>query len=1167
VQGRKRPDEASGSSRSASRSSSHTYSDSRDLIDLKLALADRGVELVSYVVGKTPDRTSRRTVRLGSKGAFAYEASGPKRGQWFDHEASEGGDLLDLIKMRVIGRDDFVEALRWARSWLGWPVDGPAPVDSKRDERRRAQAESLARAEAEAAADRRERIARAERIWKRSQPIAGTVAERYIRETRRIPVETWPETVRFDPVENALVVMGTDDDGALCGVQLVRLTAAATKIPDGGPKLVKQSYGAFDGAAVHLPGSEHGPVILAEGPETGLSVWAATGYETRIALGSMSKLSPPAGRRAVLALDDDKADAPSRRALRTAQREWRETGRDVVEAHPWETRRGDKSDFNDVIRQAGPVAVRARINLVVDKPHIIGQRLIRLDEARATLDRRVAEWAAAAQAWPPEAGENYPVHAIGVTLGTGKTETAIRHAETMLRSMRGAGDERVIVIAVPEHRLSAEVANRAEALGIKVAIWRGREAHLPGDDEAKMCGNVEEVRLAQRMFADIDDDVCKTCPLRDGCAYLAQREQDADLWIVGHPLIFHATPNAIRRRGVAALIVDESPWQAGLIGIDGGGIEVALDVLDPSVLPLPRGDGPDGGARLEDLRQRLKIAVENEGDGPVRREALKAVGFDANSGAVASGLEWRRKVETGPWREREDNRTLGQMNALWSGVHALMQPDGPEVSGWLTLGRSSKPGPKVRVIKVTGRRDIGASWRVPTLLIDASLDEALVRPYWPQVQVTARIEVETPHMRVRQAAGRAYSKAMLAPLSHAAETVRAEKVEERRRKARERLRAFVTKVDRERGGRTLVVSNKAIIEALGLPQHIERAHFNAVAGRDIWGNVASVIVVGRPQPSPKDAERIAGALTGKAPQSIGDKWYPRGDVHRRQKVDGGVRIIPGQADAHPDETVERIRQRIAEGEVMQAIGRGRGVNRTAADELEVLVLSDAVLPVPVDDFLPDEVTKPEPADLMLAEDGIAYQDAVAAAAAHPSLWASAEAARKALQRQRCGTFWYKGLSIPNCPALPRAVTVAYRRAGQGQRQAQATVDLRIHPDPRAALEQSLGPLAFFDIIERQADAEPIEAVVLDFPAPQQPIEETPQQYARTSEEPVVVDLDAVRMAVRDGGVRYGVLAGELSMSTSQLSNILAGRRRLKPDDAERLAQIIATIQPVQGRLL
>ena len=168
---------------------------------------------------------------------------------------------------------------------------------------------------------------------------------------------------------------------------------------------------------------------------------------------------------------------------------------------------------------------------------------------------------------------------------------------------------------------------------------------------------------------------------------------------------------------------------------------------------------------------------------------------------------------------------------------------------------------------------------------------------------------------------------------------------------------------------------------------------------------------------------------------------------------------------HSDPIAEGIRNRICEAEVMQAIGRGRGVNRTADRQLEVVVLSDAVLPVPVDRFAsPDEALRTTAKDEMLARGGVAFEDATAAHKAYPDLWPTIEAAKKALQRRNTGTFWYNDISIPKCPR-DRVVEVVYQRAGAKQRKGRAVVDLLIAPDPRAAIEAALGELAFFEKLD------------------------------------------------------------------------------------------------------
>jgi len=138
----------------------------------------------------------------------------------------------------------------------------------------------------------------------------------------------------------------------------------------------------------------------------------------------------------------------------------------------------------------------------------------------------------------------------------------------------------------------------------------------------------------------------------------------------------------------------------------------------------------------------------------------------------------------------------------------------------------------------------------------------------------------------------------------------------------------------------------------------------------------------------------------------------------------------GEADGHPDEIAEKICGRIAEGEIIQALGRGRRVNRNTQNPLEAFVLSDAVLPVPVDEFLNDDtVLNPTLGELMLAEGGIAFCSPADAAKAYPQLWPNAPAAKKpfsapVLKKERGarkrseGHFRIEGFSYENVPLIP-----------------------------------------------------------------------------------------------------------------------------------------------------
>jgi putative DNA primase/helicase len=149
-------------------------------------------------------------------------------------------------------------------------------------------------------ADDAKRIATAQRLWKASAPVAGTLGEHYLTVHRgiRCPSHGWPEAVRFHPGSRALIVAATLLDGTVQAVQRVLLTAEGAKISREdaerlSPPTNKVTNGVQVSAAIRLPALlPDAPLLLAEGPETGLSVWAATGAETWVALGSMSRAAP-----------------------------------------------------------------------------------------------------------------------------------------------------------------------------------------------------------------------------------------------------------------------------------------------------------------------------------------------------------------------------------------------------------------------------------------------------------------------------------------------------------------------------------------------------------------------------------------------------------------------------------------------------------------------------------------------------------------------------------------------------------------------------------------------------------------------------------------------------------------------------------------------------------
>ncbi len=131
-------------------------------------------------------------------------------------------------------------------------------------------------------------------------------------------------------------------------------------------------------------------------------------------------------------------------------------------------------------------------------------------------------------------------------------------------------------------------------------------------------------------------------------------------------------------------------------------------------------------------------------------------------------------------------------------------------------------------------------------------------------------------------------------------------------------------------------------------------------------------------------ERIAEALTGSAvPLLTG--WYPK-VATGREMANGDA--VAAECDRHPDPICEAIRWQICEGELVQIIGRARGVNRTEADPVDVLVMTDAPLPLPLDSTVTADDLAPGPAELMLGMAGIAFESATDMATGLSQDWGS-----------------------------------------------------------------------------------------------------------------------------------------------------------------------------------
>jgi hypothetical protein len=749
-------------------------------------------------------------------------------------------------------------------------------------------------------------------------------------------------------------------------VQLVRLDPRGDKLSEEAARErkvhVKQTYARSPAPAV-LAARRPGPLLVVEGPETGIALWRSTGHEVRVALGTggLAKLDLPHGRQVIVCRDDDARGSTADRTLVRALRRWRCQGVDVAVATPHPIRRGDKSDFDDLLREQGSDAVAARIAFAADAGSASRTRRP-ATVAQVALERAVDRFFALV----PHEGETPSQHAIRIDVAGGKSTIAARASVEQVRKLRAAGDDRTMFWAVPRHDLADQGAELLRQYGpeLRVAVWRGRRALNPARPGQRMCEEPERVAEAAALSLDPQTYACQTCPLKADCAYQAQRERRADIWVGAHELMFHTKPAAFET--LAAVVVDESPVAASLIGMSEDDPPPVLE-LDVLLREDPIEGEPAAEQRLSYLRRAVHLMLDKMDDGAVAQAPFLAARVVQAMADEARKLEYMTKQTPDPGEglaAAQINRDLNARALFWRGLAALLDPGAEPLSGWLELATETKrDGSSVRYLRMRGRRPVSKSFTVPTLLLDATLQPEIARHLFPRLEVTAELDLAAPHQRVHQVVDSSFALS-----SYDISDPRLGPAERRRRERHvRRLRASVLATARRYvPGRVLVVAQKRVKEALerlgDLPPNVELAHHNAVTGLNRWQDVRAVIVIGRTQPRPRAVERMAAALTGNAVPPVAG-WYQRADA-TRETADGG--LVAAEVDRHPHSVAEAFRWRACEGELLQIIGRGRGVRREADRPLDVHVWTDVPLPLPVHDMQTAAAVAPSWEDEQLA---------------------------------------------------------------------------------------------------------------------------------------------------------------------------------------------------------
>lgn len=363
------------------------------------ALTDRAEDLFQDAWGE-PAKAAAPQWRAKSSSARAMWMRGSKRGQWNDFQG-QGGDILQFFAVEFCGlsraADDFQRVLADAAGWCGILPDAPDPAHVEAKKRQR---EKLAAIEAAQKAAQDSALIVALRA--KTKEVAGSPAEVYLasRSVTAMPQDAIaflpplkPQAGILHPQYSALIVWGRNDAGQIIGGQRILILDDGSKAPE---KTRKPSFGNISGHPARFAaalGNETKPLVIAEGPETALSIWQVTGLEVWAVFGvsSFATAPLPTDRPVILCPDQDAPDSNAGKAFATAIEHHLKRGIDIRIAHAPEPE-GSKRDLNDTLQRAGAGAVAKAIADAVraapQEPQGVPQDRVTLPKPILLEDRR-----------------------------------------------------------------------------------------------------------------------------------------------------------------------------------------------------------------------------------------------------------------------------------------------------------------------------------------------------------------------------------------------------------------------------------------------------------------------------------------------------------------------------------------------------------------------------------------------------------------------------------------------------------------------------------------------------------------------------------------------------------------------------------------------------------
>ena len=637
---------------------------------------------------------------------------------------------------------------------------------------------------------------------------------------------------------------------------------------------------------------------------------------------------------------------------------------------------------------------------------------------------RVAPWRIAMTAWrqrksqakqakghfyeqAPTCPEPEPVPEVwGGRIGTGvgKTTTHIFQSIDAIAAGTLTGG----ILTLPAHKSCDEKVEIArdyaasKGYDVSVDTWYGRAWPSPDDPERSVCDQTELWTEITGAGGD-PSELCKTCKFATSCYALKQQTKKARLWIVPTALVANAMPKQIKA-DTQFLAIDEDLASYLVWGTSTRGDESSKPTWVPLSLVEREWTGPSK-SQAEFLANAL-VSVRGALGESVGRPYLNMdeLALSGDELAEAGRILWQakreikidtettvdkvRSLEAGRW-----NRELRKLAALLKALETAKR------QGWKSAGRISvsietnEDAGDFTAARVSGMRELASGWAaLPILRLDATLNEAIERQIFPNIKLVQAVEADARDQHV-----------IMVPMSASkASVTETDGISDKERVTRRnRLGAvanLIEVLDRETDKGVLAITYKDAAAGLRkMPLIPERAtiwHFKAQRGMDGAKDVGAAVIYGSTRPNEDAIARTTAAIFGEAfDRSTKYRWKRRGFNMR----DGSLAGI--DVEVHPDPQCDQVLQWICDAELVQSIGRVRGVNRSPGTPVTVFVCSNRVLPIEVAAVREWKDILPSRLDLAMSrEGGVLALNSTTLAARNPGLWATKEAAKAEVKR-------------------------------------------------------------------------------------------------------------------------------------------------------------------------